>query len=115
MVRMIVGVGQITLLLRHAQSLKEKRNVVQSLSQKLKNRGFTISECGYRDEPKKVVLGFSYVGHEAHDVEVAFDKILPYFLGDWEIVEKKREIVDFFDEETFDIEEAIANDPREPY
>ncbi len=115
MVRLSVGVGQITLLLRQAQSLREKRNVVQSLTQKLKNRGFSITECGYRDEPKRIVLGFAYAADTPHAVEVAFDNVLPYFLGDFEIVEKKREIVDFFDGETLDIEQALDNDPREPY
>lgn len=115
MVRLLVGVGQVTLLLRHAQSLKEKRHVAQGLSQRLKNRGFTVTECGYRDEPKKLVLGFSYVADEVHEVEKAFDQVLPFFLGDYDIVEKKREIVDFFDEESIDLDEALQNDPREPY
>ena len=105
----------MTLLLRYAQTLKEKRNVVKSLSQRLQNRGFTVTECGYREEPKKVCLGFSLVADNPGVIEEAFDKILPLFWGDHEIVDKKRQIVDFFDDDAFNVNEALDNNPREPY
>ncbi len=115
MVRLLVGVGQVTLLLRHAQSLKEKRNVVHGLKEKLKNRGFSVTECGYRDDARTVVLGFAYVSDEQGEIDVAFDKVLPLFYNDHEIVDKKREIIDAFNGDEFDVEDALENDPREPY
>ncbi len=115
MVRLLVGVGQVTLLLRQAKTLKEKRNVTHGLTQKLKNRGFTVTECGFRDDARTVVLGFAYVGDEVGEIEVAFDKILPLFFNEYEIVDKKREIIDAFAGDEFDVEGALENDPREPY
>jgi len=115
MVRLLIGVGQVTFLLRHSKSLKEKRNVVHGITQKLRNRGFSVTECGYRDDTRTVVLGFAYVGDEQGEIEVAFDKILPLFYNDHEIIDKKREIIDAFSGDEVDVADALENDPREPY
>ena len=85
------------------------------MTQKLKNRGFTVTECGFRDDARTVVLGFAYVGDEQGEIDVVFDKILPLFYNEYEIVDKKREIIDAFSGDEFDVENALENDPREPY
>jgi len=94
-----VGVGQVSLLLRHAQSLKDKRRVVQGILQKLRNQGFSAAEVSFKDEPKRSVLGFSYVGSQPAELERIIDDALRLFIGDFEVLDSQRCVFDFSGEE----------------
>jgi len=100
-----VGVAQVSLLMRHAQSLKEKRRVVHSLVQKLKNQGFAASPIGYEEEPKRAIIGFSCVGERASHLEQRIDDALRLFVGDYEVLDSQRRVFDFSGEEEENINE----------
>lgn len=101
-----VGVAQVSLLMRHAVSLKDKRRVVQGLVQKLKNQGFAASPIGYEDEPKRAIVAFSAVGESASQLEQRIDDALRLFVGDYEVLDSQRRVFDFSGEE----EENISED-----
>ena len=63
---MIVGSLRVRLLLREARSLKDKRQVVQSIKDRLRN-GFNVSvaEVEAQDNRQLAVLGLAMVGNEA--------------------------------------------------
>ena len=95
MYSLIVGVGQVSIHMRHARGLKEKRNVLKSLKQRLKNRGFSVSETGFHDDPKTGSLGFSYCGNDHAQVEAQLDEALGLFFGDYELTSKDKDVFDY--------------------
>ena len=89
---LVVGVGYVSLLFRHAQSLKDKRQVLRSLSQKLKNSGFSVTECGYADDIKRGELGFTFAGHGIRYVQEQLDSAMFLFAGDYHVVTSKKDV-----------------------
>jgi uncharacterized protein len=67
---MHVGFSKIRLVLRQARSLKDKRQVVRSIVERLKN-GFnvSVSEVGDRDDCQSVILGISTASDDAQSVK----------------------------------------------
>ncbi len=95
-----VGVGYVRLHLRFAQTLKDRRKVVQSLTQKLRNEGFSVVDLAGEDpSPKFAGIGFSYVGRSGGHVEDVLQSAERIFIGDFEIVDARREVFDFSREE----------------
>jgi len=85
-------------MIRHAHSLKDKRNIIKSLVQRLKNRGFTVTECNDAESPenpKFATVGFAYVGSTKGAVDKALDDGFRLFVGDYEVVGQDRELTDF--------------------
>jgi uncharacterized protein YlxP (DUF503 family) len=74
---MIVGTLRIRLLLREARSLKDKRQVVKSIKDRLRN-GFNVSiaEIEALDNRQLAVLGMAMVSNEAHPVKLALGQIV---------------------------------------
>jgi uncharacterized protein YlxP (DUF503 family) len=74
---MIVGTLRVRLLLREARSLKDKRQVVQSIKDRLR-QGFNVAvaEVESHDNPRLAVLGFAMIGPEAHPIKVALGQIV---------------------------------------
>jgi uncharacterized protein YlxP (DUF503 family) len=74
---MIVGSARIRLLLREARSLKDKRQVVRSIMDRLRN-GFNVSvaEVDAHDNRQLAVLGIAMVGNEVFPVRSALQKIV---------------------------------------
>ncbi|MBI1917247.1 MAG: DUF503 domain-containing protein [Planctomycetes bacterium] len=74
---MIVGSLKARLLIRGSQSLKDKRQVVRSILDRLRNQ-FNVSaaEVEARDHRQLVVLGFAMVGEEARDVREVLEKVV---------------------------------------
>jgi uncharacterized protein YlxP (DUF503 family) len=74
---MIVGSLKVRLLLRQARSLKDKRQVVQSIKDRLRN-GFNVSvaEVEEQDNRQLAVLGVALVGGEAYPVRTTLQKIV---------------------------------------
>jgi uncharacterized protein YlxP (DUF503 family) len=73
---MIVGTLQVRLLLREARTLKDKRQVVRSIKDRLRN-GFNVSvaEVDALDNCKLIVLGMAMVSNEGHHVRTTLEQI----------------------------------------
>ncbi len=74
---MIVGSLRVRLLLRESRTLKDKRQVVQSIKDRLCN-GFNVSvaEVDAQDNRQMVVLGMAMVSNESRHIRSAFEQIL---------------------------------------
>jgi uncharacterized protein YlxP (DUF503 family) len=74
---MIVGSLRIRLLLRESRSLKDKRQVLNSIKDRLRN-GFnvSVSEVAEQENRQLAVLGVALVGGEAYPVRVTLEKIV---------------------------------------
>jgi uncharacterized protein len=74
---MIVGTLRVRLLIREARSLKDKRQVVKSIKDRLRN-GFNVSvaEIEEQDNRQLAVLGLAMVSNETHHVKTALGQIV---------------------------------------
>jgi uncharacterized protein YlxP (DUF503 family) len=74
---MIVGTLRVRLLLRQARSLKDKRQVVQSIKDRLR-RSFNVSvaEIEAQESRQLAVLGIAQVGPESHLIKVSLGQIV---------------------------------------
>jgi uncharacterized protein YlxP (DUF503 family) len=79
---MIIGSLRVRLLLRQSRSLKDKRQVVQSIRDRLHN-GFNVSvaEVEAQNHRQLAVLGLAMVGSEAMHVRATFEQILTALRG----------------------------------
>jgi uncharacterized protein YlxP (DUF503 family) len=79
---MVVGSLRVRLLLRQARTLKDKRQVVRSITDRLRN-GFhaAVAEVDAQDQCQIVVLGIALVGAEAYPVRTALEKIVEALRG----------------------------------
>ena len=92
---LIVGVAHVELYFRHARSLKDKRQVLKSIKQKLKNQGFSVSECGHVDNHKQGNLGFAFAGHQHTQVKKAILDAMELFIGEMEVLRVEKDIFDY--------------------
>jgi uncharacterized protein YlxP (DUF503 family) len=66
---MIVGSVRVRMLVRHSRSLKDKRQVVRSIVDKMRaNWNVSVSEVDEHDHLQLFVLGIAQVGRETHVV-----------------------------------------------
>lgn len=74
---MFVGSLRVRLLIRESRSLKDKRQVVRSIKDRLRN-GFNVSvaEVDELDNRQLAVLGVAMVSNEAGHVKAALGQIL---------------------------------------
>ena len=74
---MIVGTLRVRLLLRQARSLKDKRQVVKSIKDRLRNYfNVSVAEIEAQDNRQLAVLGIAMVSNETHHVKMALGQIL---------------------------------------
>jgi len=74
---MIVGTLTVRLLLREARTLKDKRQVVQSIKEKLRQSfNVSVAEIEQQDQPRNVVLGIAMVSNETHPIKQALGEIV---------------------------------------
>jgi uncharacterized protein YlxP (DUF503 family) len=74
---MIVGSLKVRLLVRESRSLKDKRQVVRSIKDKLRNSfNVSIAEVDEEDHRQMVVLGLAMVSNEASHVKGAFEQVV---------------------------------------
>ena len=74
---MIVGSLRVRLLIRESRTLKDKRQVVRSIKDKLQNKfNISIAEVDELDHCQLAVLGVAMVSNEARHVRTTFDEIL---------------------------------------
>lgn len=109
---LFIGVGKIDLVFRHARSLKDKRNTMQSIIQKLKNRGFSVIECGDPEHIKSGVIGFSYSGRSHATVSDELDRVDPLLFGDFQVVSYDKEVFDYSEE---DEDQGFLDEDEKPW
>jgi uncharacterized protein YlxP (DUF503 family) len=73
---MIVGTLRVRLNLRQARSLKDKRQVVQSIKDRLHNTfNVSVAEIEEQDHRQSAVLGIAMVSNETHHLKVALGQV----------------------------------------
>ncbi len=74
---MTIGILQIELAIADAMSLKDKRQAVRSIKDRIAH-GFNVSiaEVGALDEHRRAILGLAMVGTDRRYVEGALSKIV---------------------------------------
>ena len=76
---MIIGACAFKLRISWASSLKEKRMVVKSLTDKMKNRfNISVAEIEELDNHKVAVIAFSMVTNEVAHANSVIDKVINY-------------------------------------
>jgi uncharacterized protein YlxP (DUF503 family) len=79
---MIVGSLRVRLLVRESRSLKDKRQVVRSIKDKIRNKfNVSVAEIEALDHRQLAVLGFAMVGNEARHVRETLDAIVQALRG----------------------------------
>jgi uncharacterized protein YlxP (DUF503 family) len=74
---MIVGICSIELFLPESGSLKDKRQVLKSLKDRIKQRfNVSIAEVDDQDLWQKTVLGVACVGNRKDYVNAVLDKVI---------------------------------------
>ena len=74
---MLVGTLRLTFDIPWANSLKDKRAVVKSLTVKLRDKfGVSVAEVGAQDIHRTAVLGIACVGRSAGMIDSVLDHIL---------------------------------------
>jgi uncharacterized protein YlxP (DUF503 family) len=77
MATMIVGSLQVRLLVREARSLKDKRQIVLSIKDRVRNQfNVSVAEVDALDHRQMVVLGFAAVGNEVSHVRSTLEQIV---------------------------------------
>jgi uncharacterized protein YlxP (DUF503 family) len=79
---MIVGSLRVRLLVRESRSLKDKRQVVRSIKDRLANRfNVAVAEVDALENRQVAVLGFATVGNEASHVRAVLEEVLRALRG----------------------------------
>jgi uncharacterized protein YlxP (DUF503 family) len=74
---MIVGSLRVRLLVRESRSLKDKRQVVRSIKDRLRNAfNVSVAEVEEQDHRQLVVLGLAMVSCEAGHVRAVFEEVV---------------------------------------
>jgi uncharacterized protein len=74
---MIVGTLRVRLLLREARSLKDKRQVVKSITERLRHHfNVSVAEVEEQDQRQTAVLGVALVTNDSHHAKTALGKIV---------------------------------------
>lgn len=67
----------VRLLVREARTLKDKRRVVQSIKDRLRNEfNVSVAEVDAQDKHQLAVLGLAMVSTDAHSIKKTFGKIV---------------------------------------
>jgi uncharacterized protein YlxP (DUF503 family) len=93
---MVIGILQFELLIRGAESIKDKRRVVSSLKDRLhREHQCSVAEVGLQDNMSAARLGLALVGSDGKYVGQVFDKIAAklHALGDAELGSISREVL----------------------
>ena len=74
---MLVGSLKVRFLVRESRSLKDKRQVVRSVKDRLRNAfNVSIAEVDAEDHRQMAVLGMAMVSNDAAVIRKAFDEIV---------------------------------------
>ena len=79
---MHVGSLRVRLLIRESRSLKDKRQVVRSIKDRLHNAfNVSVAEVDALDHRQLAVLGVAMVSNEAHHLKVSLEEVLRVLRG----------------------------------
>lgn len=74
---MIVGTLSVRLMIRESRSLKDKRQVIKSIKDRLKNSfNLSVAEVDQLENKQLAVLGMAMVCNETHPIKQEFGRIL---------------------------------------
>lgn len=74
---MVVGIGTLTLRLHGCRSLKEKRTIVKTYINKIRNNfNASVAETGANDIHQRAEIGFAVVGNSGAVINSKLDKII---------------------------------------
>lgn len=93
---MNIGICEIELFIYETNSLKEKRQVIKSILERIKSRyNVSIAEVGFQDLWQRSLIGFSCVSNSKRQVNSVIDKVINFILEDSrvEIVNKNLELL----------------------
>ncbi|HHT47135.1 MAG TPA: DUF503 domain-containing protein [Firmicutes bacterium] len=80
---MFVGICKLELHLMEGNSLKEKRQVIRSIIERLKNRfNISIAEVGDLDVIRRSSIGFTVVSNEKTYIERLMGKVINFIDSD---------------------------------
>ena len=95
---MVVGTGKVTFRLYDIHSLKQKRKIITSMTQRLKNKfNISIAETGLNDDLAWSEIGFSITGNDRQKINSVTDRIIEMLdgSGDALMVDTKIEIINY--------------------
>jgi uncharacterized protein YlxP (DUF503 family) len=76
---MIVGAAVVEIHVHGSQSLKQKRGVVRSITQRVRNRfNLAVSEVGGQDTWQRAVLGLAGTGSDPQRVRGVLDRAIAF-------------------------------------
>lgn len=76
---MQIGCLKVEFYLHGVFSLKEKRNIANSIKQKLKNKfNISVAEVESQDSLTRLVLGIVTVGNDGRVIQTALNKVLNF-------------------------------------
>ena len=79
---MAVGTLSVRLMIRDALTLKDKRRVLKSLKDLIRNRhNVSVAEVDALDNRQQAVLGFAMVGNDRRYLNGALAKIVDFLRG----------------------------------
>lgn len=79
---MVVGVCTVTLVLHDSHSLKDKRQVLKSVIEKVRGRfNVSVAETGANDLWQRAEIGIAAVGNDRAFVNSVLDKVLNFIEG----------------------------------
>ncbi len=93
---MVVGAARVELRVHGSHSLKQKRGVVRSITQRVRNRfNVSVAEVEGQDTWQRVVLGLATVGHHEVDARARLEKAIDFIesLHLAEVVDQELEIL----------------------
>lgn len=76
---MVVGTGKIKFRLFGTDSLKDKRKIVKSTIQRIKNNfNASVAETDFNDSHEWMEVGFSITGNDSQMINSILDKIINF-------------------------------------
>ncbi len=79
---MTVGTLEVKLMIRQSRSLKDKRRVLRSLKDKVRNRhNVSVAEVGALDSHQQAIVGFAMAGNDGRYIDGALAKIVDLIRG----------------------------------
>jgi uncharacterized protein YlxP (DUF503 family) len=76
---MIVGAAAVEIHIHASQSLKARRGVVRSITQRVRDRfRLSVAEVGGQDTWQRAVIGLASVGSDRQKVRAALDRAVEY-------------------------------------
>ena len=114
---MIVGAAVVELHVHASQSLKQKRGVVRSVVQRVRNRfNIAVAEIGGQDTWQRAVLGITTTGVDRTQVRGVLTRIL-VFIEDLHLAEVTNsdiEVLELCYEGRDDDDDDVDDDDGEP-